>query len=409
MENSNWKEYKFEEIMTITSSKRIFYEEYVQSGVPFYRSKEIIDLFNRREIQTELFISEKRFDEIKNKFGVPRKDDILLTSVGSLGIPYLVKESDRFYFKDGNLTWLKDIDSNILHPVFIYKWITSQIGRQKLEEISIGSTQAALTISALKSIDIQLPPLPEQKAIASVLSSLDDKIDLLHQQNQTLEALAETLFRQWFIERCPEPVEGEAKEDWPIYKFKDIVKHVKPGTNFQPKRVNNGIPFLNVKNLNNGFIDLQNNTFITQEEYERVHKNWKPEVGDVLISRIGTLGLVATILERDLPIAVHYNMINLKPKLIGTEFLYFFLKSNHFQEEYFSRARQSVQEYLAIEDVEEIEVKLPLEFESFTLKEQQFIEFYNKIKNNFIQIQTLTQLRDTLLPKLMSGEVRVKV
>ena len=230
---------------------------------------------------------------------------------------------------------------------------------------------------------------------------MDDKIDLLHQQNQTLEALAETLFRQWFIEK--------AKEDWPIYKFKDIVKHVKPGTNFQPKRVNNGIPFLNVKNLNNGFIDLQNNTFITQEEYERVHKNWKPEVGDVLISRIGTLGLVATILERDLPIAVHYNMINLKPKLIGTEFLYFFLKSNHFQEEYFSRARQSVQEYLAIEDVEEIEVKLPLEFESFTLKEQQFIEFYNKIKNNFIQIQTLTQLRDTLLPKLMSGEVRVKV
>jgi len=71
MENNIWKEHKFEEIMTITSSKRIFYEEYVQSGVPFYRSKEIIDLFNRRDIQTELFISEKRFDEIKNKFNLP--------------------------------------------------------------------------------------------------------------------------------------------------------------------------------------------------------------------------------------------------------------------------------------------------------------------------------------------------
>lgn len=277
-------------------------------------------------------------------------------------------------------------------------------------EINLDGTSGRQRVPKASFDDLHLlmPPLPEQKAIASVLSSLDDKIDLLHQQNQTLEALAETLFRQWFIE--------EAKEDWPIYKFKDIVKHVKPGTNFQPKRVNNGIPFLNVKNLNNGFIDLQNNTFISQEEYERVHKNWKPEVGDVLISRIGTLGLVATILERDLPIAVHYNMINLKPKLIGTEFLYFFLKSNHFQEEYFSRARQSVQEYLAIEDVEEIEVKLPLEFDDFELKEKQFIEFYNKIKNNFIQIQTLTQLRDTLLPKLMSGavslsncgEVRVK-
>ena len=290
-----------------------------------------------------------------------------------------------------------------LDPIFLELYLTSEEILDYLQMIAEdrSGTFPQITFDIISKLELKLPPLPEQKAIASVLSSLDDKIDLLHQQNQTLEALAETLFRQWFIEK--------AKEDWPIYKFKDIVKHVKPGTNFQPKRVNNGIPFLNVKNLNNGFIDLQNNTFITQEEYERVHKNWKPEVGDVLISRIGTLGLVATILERDLPIAVHYNMINLKPKLIGTEFLYFFLKSNHFQEEYFSRARQSVQEYLAIEDVEEIEVKLPLEFESFTLKEQQFIEFYNKIKNNFIQIQTLTQLRDTLLPKLMSGEVRVKV
>ena len=290
-----------------------------------------------------------------------------------------------------------------LDPIFLELYLTSEEILDYLQMIAEdrSGTFPQITFDIISKLELKLPPLPEQKAIASVLSSLDDKIDLLHQQNQTLEALAETLFRQWFIEK--------AKEDWPIYKFKDIVKHVKPGTNFQPKRVNNGIPFLNVKNLNNGFIDLQNNTFITQEEYERVHKNWKPEVGDVLISRIGTLGLVATILERDLPIAVHYNMINLKPKLIGTEFLYFFLKSNHFQEEYFSRARQSVQEYLAIEDVEEIEVKLPLEFESFTLKEQQFIEFYNKIKNNFIQIQTLTQLRDTLLPKLMSGEVRVKM
>src|SRR5690606_41222929 len=97
---------------------------------------------------------------------------------------------------------------------------------------------------------------------------------------------------------------------------KDNIKQVKPGTNCQPKRVNNGIPFLNVKNLNNGFIDLQNNTFITQEEYERVHKNWKPEVGDLLISRIGTLGLVATILEGDLPIAVIYILNILKSKLI---------------------------------------------------------------------------------------------
>ncbi len=378
MENSNWNSDKLGSVLEIKYGKD--HKKLNEGSFPCLGSGGVM-----RYVDSYLYDDESIL--------IPRK--------GSLN--NIMFQNSPFWTVD-TMFWSK-IDKSKVFP----KYLFYQLTLIDYENLNVGSAVPSLTVPVINEIEIQLPPLPEQKAIASVLSSLDDKIDLLHQQNQTLEALAETLFRQWFIERCPEPVEGEAKEDWPIYKFKDIVKHVKPGTNFQPKRVNNGIPFLNVKNLNNGFIDLQNNTFITQEEYERVHKNWKPEVGDVLISRIGTLGLVATILERDLPIAVHYNMINLKPKLIGTEFLYFFLKSNHFQEEYFSRARQSVQEYLAIEDVEEIEVKLPLEFESFTLKEQQFIEFYNKIKNNFIQIQTLTQLRDTLLPKLMSGEVRVKI
>lgn len=148
-----------------------------------------------------------------------------------------------------------------LDPIFLELYLTSEEILDYLQMIAEdrSGTFPQITFDIISKLELKLPPLPEQKAIASVLSSLDDKIDLLHQQNQTLEALAETLFRQWFIEK--------AKEDWPIYKFKDIVKHVKPGTNFQPKRVNNGIPFLNVKNLNNGFIDLQNNTFITQEVY----------------------------------------------------------------------------------------------------------------------------------------------
>ena len=93
-----WQECKLGDIADITSSKRIFYSEYVSEGVPFYRSKEVIDKFNKRNVQTELFISEERFKAIKQKFGAPEKDDILLTSVGTLGVPYLVNEKDRFYF-----------------------------------------------------------------------------------------------------------------------------------------------------------------------------------------------------------------------------------------------------------------------------------------------------------------------
>ena len=136
-----------------------------------------------------------------------------------------------------------------------------------------GSTFPNVSKDQLNELEISYPSFPEQKAIASVLSSLDDKIDLLHRQNKTLEAMAETLFRQWFIE--------DAKEDWLTVQVKDIVKQIKPGTNYQPKRLESGIPFLNVRNLKNGQIDLQGISFISQEEYERVHKAWKPEVGDV--------------------------------------------------------------------------------------------------------------------------------
>ncbi|GIT84160.1 type I restriction endonuclease subunit S [Acinetobacter seohaensis] len=263
-----------------------------------------------------------------------------------------------------------------------------------------GSTFPNVSKDQLNELEISYPPLPEQKAIASVLSSLDDKIDLLHRQNKTLEAMAETLFRQWFIE--------EAKEDWLTVQVKDIVKQIKPGTNYQPKRLESGIPFLNVRNLKNGQIDLQGISFISQEEYERVHKAWKPEVGDVLISRIGTLGIVAVLGKRDMPMAVHYNMLVLKPNLTNTAFLYFLLRSQYFQDLYSSKARQSVQEYVAVEDAEAIELKLPLNDADFVKKEEQFSDLFNKIRANLAQIQTLEKLRDTLLPKLMSGEVRIQ-
>lgn len=264
----------------------------------------------------------------------------------------------------------------------------------------IGGTRNALTKGMIEDYEVSLPPLPEQKAIASVLSSLDDKIDLLHRQNKTLEAMAETLFRHWFIE--------EAKEDWLTVQVKDIVKQIKPGTNYQPKRLESGIPFLNVRNLKNGQIDLQGISFISQEEYERVHKARKPEVGDVLISRIGTLGIVAVLGKRDMPMAVHYNMLVLKPNLTNTAFLYFLLRSQYFQDLYSSKARQSVQEYVAVEDAEAIELKLPLNNPEFVKKQEQFSDLFNKIRANLAQIQTLENLRDTLLPKLMSGEVRVQ-
>ena len=102
-----WEKVKLGDCCEITSSKRIFYSEYAAFGIPFYRSKEIIERSQGKSISEPLYITNQRYDEIKCKFGTPVAGDMLLTSVGTIGIPYIVKATDKFYFKDGNLTWFR--------------------------------------------------------------------------------------------------------------------------------------------------------------------------------------------------------------------------------------------------------------------------------------------------------------
>ena len=199
------KTYKLDSLCEITSSKRIFYSEYTESGIPFFRSKEIIDLFNKNNIVTELFISKDRYNEIKNKFGVPEKDDMLLTSVGSIGIPYLVKSSDKFYFKDGNLTWFRNYNRKLIVPLYLYLWTTSSVGKETLMRLSMGAAQPALTISRLKNLSLNLPSVSVQQKISSILSSYDRLIENNTRRIRLLEQMAENLYKEWFVRfRFPE-------------------------------------------------------------------------------------------------------------------------------------------------------------------------------------------------------------
>lgn len=187
----SWVEMKLGELLTITSSKRIFYSEYVSFGVPFYRSKEIIELRKSGSTNSELYIPKERFDEINNKFGSPKEGDILMTSVGTLGVAYRVRKSDKFYFKDGNLTWFKDFKE--LPSSIIYLWLISKIGQEQLAAITIGSTQEALTIEGLKSISFKIPPKEKIKDYEIEFNSIIEKIESNQIQIKTLTQTRDTL------------------------------------------------------------------------------------------------------------------------------------------------------------------------------------------------------------------------
>ena len=195
----SWETIKLVDCCEITSSKRIFYSEYTDHGVPFYRSKEIIECSQGQSISEPLYITKQRYDEIKDKFGVPVSGDMLLTSVGTIGIPYIVKETDEFYFKDGNLTWFRNF-TNKLCARYLYYWVTSKEGTGVLNNTTIGSSQKALTISALKNIEITVPHIETQRRIANILSVYDDLIEINRKQIKLLEEAAQRLYKEWFVD-----------------------------------------------------------------------------------------------------------------------------------------------------------------------------------------------------------------
>lgn len=191
--SEDWELVKINELVEISSSKRIFYSEYVNEGIPFYRSKEVIELSTKPDISTELFITEERYNEIKHKFDVPIKGDILLTAVGTLGVVFQVRNNKPFYFKDGNLIWFKNF-SNKLSSGFLYNWLKLKSTQHLLNIVSIGSTQKALTITSIK--DLEIPFIinnDKRKILNAILNSNLAKVNHNQSQIQNLKRTRDAL------------------------------------------------------------------------------------------------------------------------------------------------------------------------------------------------------------------------
>lgn len=214
---SEWRMMKLGDMCKISSSKRIFAKEYCGDGIPFYRGKEIIEKHKGYAVSTELFISEERYEQIKEQFDVPKIGDILLSSVGTLGIPWLVDE-EKFYFKDGNLTWLragKGLDNK-----FLYLWLCSPEAKRQIDAKCIGSTQKAITIQALNKFDIRIPDIDTQRKISNLLFVINKKLVLNKEINDNLQQQAMALYGKFF----PYAVTDELPAGWRVGTVGEIVE-----------------------------------------------------------------------------------------------------------------------------------------------------------------------------------------
>jgi len=191
--------YKLSEVADLTSSKRVMVSDYVDDGIPFYRSTEIIKKSKNIPLDNLLYITNEKFIFFKERFGAPEKGDILVTAVGTIGIVYLVQD-ETFYFKDGNLLWIRNI-KNIVLPEYLKMLLSSKFYYDILNQTSGGSSQKALTIEKAGTIEVFIPSIPEQKRLIDILSSIDNKqLDNTNTQNNLL-ALKKGLMHDIFSQK----------------------------------------------------------------------------------------------------------------------------------------------------------------------------------------------------------------
>lgn len=389
-----WGTFVLGDLCQITSSKRIFAEEYVDVGIPFYRSKEVIEKALGEDITLDLFIPKERFYVIKKSFGAPQTGDILISSVGNRsGIPYLVKDDDGdFYFKDGNVIWFKDFN-NKLNSKYLSYWLKSSLGQNALDSIMIGSAQKALTIIGISGLSITLPHISVQEQTANILSSLDNKIEVNRRMNDTLESMARAVFRQWFVE-------NKEVGNWEIGPLGNLVTLINERVDATPDKDNE--KYIALEDMPSKSIDLSKYR-LGSEVNSSITKFQK---GDILFGSMRPYFHKVGVAPYDG--ITRTTTFTLRPKQNELRaFALYWLFSDDVIDFSTTASIGTTIPYVRWETLEKYEIPIPpnaliKKFNDF------FQPLWLKIVANGKESRTLGSLRDSLLPKLMRGEVRVK-
>jgi len=465
---------------TPKTSNKSYYDE---GSIPWLNTKEVN--FGRIH-QTEKCITEVGLQNSSAKW-IP-KDSVIVAMYGATAgkvainsVPLTTNQACC------NLI----IDHKTADYRFVYYHLS--ISTNTLLELANGAAQQNLNSGTIKSFPIQLPPLPEQKAIAHILGSLDDKIDLNRRMNATLEGMAQALFKSWFVdfdpvidnvlrknlakhpspslsqgerdlagsapsgrsgdeganqdalfEGIPEELLARAEvrrgalranaevgmlnssfsthhslfpaafqqtesmgwipEGWEVSKSGSVFD-VRDGTHDSPKKAETGKHLITSRHITGNTIDYSKAYLISEDDFAEVNKRSKVASYDILLTMIGTVGVPFLILENEINFAIK-NVGLFKTGIDKTMAVFFFtyLKSTFMTDFMESRLAGTTQKYLTLKILRELPLVLP---DSNILKKfgAEARPFFEKIHSSNEEALTLTKLRDTLLPKLISGEL----
>ncbi len=388
---SEWQLASLGEMANIKGGKRLPKGKMlsnIPNSHPYIRTTDITN--HTVAVNQLLFVPDEVFPSIKRY--IVESGDVIISIVGTIGLCAVIPECLHLASLTENCAKIVNIDEDKLNRIFLYYYLVSEDGQAEIESRNVGSTQPKLPLYNIQGIPILLPPLEDQKSIASVLSRLDGKIDLLHRQNKTLEAMAETLFRQWFVEG--------AGEDCPITDYLEFNP---------PRKLSKGAvaPYLEMA-------ALSTTAFNPDGWYDREFSSGMKFInGDTLLARItpclenGKTAYVTFLNENQVGWGSTEYIVMRPVEMLHPLFAYVLARNQVFREYAEGcMAGSSGRQRVDIEHLKLFQICKPTKDAVDTFN-QMAKSVEPKLHANMVQIKTLEKLRDSLLPKLMSGEIRV--
>ena len=380
-----WEEVKLGEVVVLNYGKALPQRNRVEGDIPVYSSAGITGTHNEHLV---------------------KGPGIIVGRKGTIGTVYY--EEKNFYCID-TAFYIKP-DKNYHFKYLYYLLLT--LG---LENLNTDTAVPGLNRNRAYAQNVLLPPLPEQKAIADTLSAIDDKIELNNKINQNLEAQAQAIFKSWFIDFEPfqdgEFVESELgmiPKGWEVVKLEEI-STVQNGFAFKSKDyVSMGCPVIRTLNIDNNFVNTENLEYLPMEFYEsEKYEKYSLEKFDTLLVMVGaTIGKIGMILDNNIPALQNQNMWRFRPLFDNISPFYIHYQVHKINKEVSGWDSGSARSFYRKGIFQDAKIALP--------KKEIMARFHNItsrmfeiININQQQNQTLSQLRDTLLPKLISGEIRI--
>lgn len=371
---AHWDVVKFSKVAELQHGYQFRTTDFTEQGIKILKITQIKDN-GCIDISSCSYIDSKRLKTFESN--IVKKGDILMAlsgaTIGKIGR----YNSDEIVLQNYRVGNFVPHDERVLNKDYFYHFLSTEKVYFQILANQNQSAQENVGKEDIHNILVFLPPLPEQTAIASVLNSLDNKIDLLHRQNATLEKMAETLFRKWFVE--------EAKEEWEVVKLGNFI-HPKKGKNITKSEAIEGEFPVVAGGLEPSCFHHQSNTKAPVVTISASGAN----AGFVRLYNNPVWSSDSSFIDETITPYVY--------------FFYVFLKMN--QDLLFDKQEGSAQPHIYPSHIMELEISNMPE-SAIKRFETEVKPMFEKIKSNQTQIRTLTALRDTLLPKLMSGEVRL--